>query len=172
MTPPDGAYFTGVGTLDKTHDVTLQFWVKRRSIVDPDGGAWLFSDMDLDDAIGTKTSGGLALVITNDAQQMLDVQTCTVSTPPPNGTLEFAEVATPYPSDGSWQFVRIVHTNGTVSVCLNGTRRTTLAVAAGHLQSAHLPLIGRNEFSLPTGAFFDGEIDDFRVLTSALPCEP
>ena len=163
------AYFRGVGTLDKTHDVTVQFWVKRRSIVNPDGGAWLFSDMDLDDEVGPKTSGGLAVVITNDAQQLLDVQTCTESTPM---TLQVADVATPYPSDGSWQFVRIVHTNGNVSVCLNGTRRTNLAVAAGHLQSAHLPRLGMNEFSQPSGAFFDGEIDDFRVLTGALPCDP
>jgi hypothetical protein len=72
-TPPDGEYFRGIGTLDKTHDVTVQFWARRRSVVDPDGGAWLFSDIDLDDAIGPKTSGGLAIVITNDAQQMLDV---------------------------------------------------------------------------------------------------
>lgn len=163
------AYFRGVGILDKTHDVTLQFWAKRRSIVNPDGGAWLFSDMDLDDAVGPKTSGGLAIVITNDPQQLLDVQTCTESTPT---TLNVAEVTTPYPSDASWQFVRIVHTGGTVSVCLNGTRRTTLAVEAGHLQSAHLPRIGMNEFSEPAGAFFDGEIDDFRVLTGALPCDP
>jgi hypothetical protein len=103
---------------------------------------------------------------------MLDVQTCTVSTPPPNATLEIADAATPYPSDGSWQFVRVVHTNGNVYVCLNGTRKTNLVVPAGHLQSAHLPLIGRNEFSLPAGAFVDGEIDDFRVITGALPCEP
>jgi hypothetical protein len=171
-TPPNGEYLRGVGTLDKTHDVTVQFWARRRSIVDPDGGAWLFSDLDLDDATGPKTSGGLAIVITNDAQQMLHVQTCTLSTPPPSATLEVADVATPYPSDGSWQFVRIVHTNGIVYVCLNGTRRTNLAVPAGNLQSAHLPLIGRNEFSLPAGAFVDGEIDDFRVLTSALPCDP
>jgi hypothetical protein len=50
--------------------------------------------------------------------------------------------------------------------------RTNLAVAAGHLQSAHVPRVGMNEFSLPSGAFFDGEIDDFRVITGALPCDP
>jgi hypothetical protein len=163
------AYFRGAGTLDKSHDVTVQFWAKRRSIVDPNGGAWLFSDFDLDDAIGPKTSGGLAIVITNDAQQMLDVQTCTVSTPM---TIEVADAATPYPSDGSWQFVRVVHTNGNVYVCLNGTRKTNFAVAQGHLQSAYSPHIGMNEFSQPRGAFVDGEIDDFRVITGALPCDP
>jgi hypothetical protein len=156
---PD-AYFQGTGTLDKAHDVTVQFWVKLRGFVDPYDG-WLFSDLDLD------ATGGLGVAIVNTTPPKLYVETCTSTTP----TITFANAVAPYPTDGSWQFVRVVHTNGNVYVCLNGARKTSFTVAPGRLQSTFSPYLGKNVVWTPAGAFFNGEIDDVRVLTGALPCD-
>jgi len=160
------AYFKGTGTLDKSGDTTVQFWVRFRSFVDTFDNAWLFSDLDLN------STGGLGVVIVQPVDATsppnLDVTTCTVATQ----TLDFSDAITAYPTDGSWQFVRIVHTNGNVYVCLNGTRKANMAVPSGHLQSAFSPYLGKNAVWTPSGAFFDGELDDVRVLTGALPCDP
>jgi len=159
------AYFKGTGILDKTHDVTVQFWVKLRGFVDP-YNAWLFSDLDLD--VGAALGGGdLGIAIVNGADPKLDVTTCTQATSP----LMFDDAVTAYPNDGSWQFVRVVHTNGNVYVCLNGARKTSFAAAPGLLKSTFSPHLGRNVVWTPSGAFFNGELDDVRVLTGALPCD-
>jgi len=159
------AYFTGTGTLDKSHDVTVQFWVKLRGFVDV-YNAWLFSDLDLD--VGAAGGGGgLGIAIVNTTPPKLDVTTCTKATAP----LMFEDAVTAYPADGSWQFVRVVHTNGNVYVCLNGVRKTSFAAPAGLLKSTFPPHLGRNVVWTPAGAFFDGELDDVRVLTGALPCD-
>jgi hypothetical protein len=162
-------YFKGAGTLDKSHDVTVQFWVKVRSFV-TGGDAWVFSDIDFDDppAGSPVTQGGLGIVIVNSSAPVLDVQTCTGVT---MTRLDIADASTPYPNDGSWQFVRVVHTNGNVNVCLNGVRKTNFAVVTGHLQSGYEPYLGMNVIWGPRGPFFDGEIDDVRVITDALPCD-
>jgi hypothetical protein len=39
------------------------------------------------------------------------------------------------------------------------------------MQSTYHPYLGRNVIWLPSGAFYDGAIDDVRVLSGALPCE-
>ena len=76
-----------------------------------------------------------------------------------------------YPPGGAWQFVRVVHTGGNVNVCLNGRRVTSFPVAPGKLASTFPPRLGKNVVWSPVGSFFDGELDDVRVLTGALPCE-
>lgn len=157
---PD-AYFTSTGTLDKSHDITVQFWVKLRGFVDP-YDAWMFSDLDLD------ATGGLGIAMLDRGGPKLDVATCSVAT---QTTIMFDEAQVAYPADGSWQFVRVVHTNGNVHVCLNGARMTSFAVAPGRLQSTFSPHLGRNVVWTPSGAFFNGELDDVRVLTGALPCD-
>jgi hypothetical protein len=68
--------------------------------------------------------------------------------------------------------VRITHTNGNVNICLNGVRKTNFPVVAGHLQSGYDPYLGMNVIWGPRGPYFDGELDDVRVLTGALPCDP
>jgi hypothetical protein len=160
--PPDH-YYRSTGSLDKTHDVTVQFWVKLRSFLSF-GDAWVFSDLDFD------FTGGLGIVIINDpTAPKIDVQTCTGVTPT---TLEIADAATPYPlPDSSWQFVRVVHSNGNVQVCLNGVRKTSFVVPVGKLQSTYPPHLGSNVRWGPQGAFVDGEMDDVRVISSALPCD-
>jgi Concanavalin A-like lectin/glucanases superfamily len=153
-------FYRGTSVLDKAHDITLQFWVKLRKFDDDIYDSWLVSDLDIDNPTGQ----GLAVVLRNLDPPTLEVQTCTSGTPNC-----FRDIA--YPADGSWQFVRVVQTNGNINFCLNGVRKANFAAEAGTLQSTFPPNFGNNHQWGPQGAFFDGELDDVRVLTGALPCE-
>jgi hypothetical protein len=121
----------------------------------------VFSDLDINSANGQ----GLAVAIRNLTPPALEVATCTSGMPDC-----YRDIA--YPADGSWQFVRVVQTGGNVNLCLNGVRKASLPAAAGMLQSTFPPHFGNNLQWSPQGAFFDGELDDVRVLTGALPCDP
>jgi Concanavalin A-like lectin/glucanases superfamily len=156
------AYFEGTAILDRTHDTTTQLWVKLRGFVDTFDNAWLFSDLDLNNA------GGLGITITNREPPLLDVTTTLTATPTDN---TFADALAPYPMDAGWHFVRVVHTNGSLDVCIDGVRKASVAAVAGSLRSTFVPYLGKNAVWNPQGAFVDGELDDVRVLTGALPCE-
>ena len=84
--------------------------------------------------------------------------------------LMFAGEDVAYPTDGAWHFVRAVHTGGNVAICLDGTRVASFPVPAGKLGSTFHPYIGKNVVWTPAGAFWDGQIDDVRVVSTALPC--
>ena len=155
------AYFESTTILDKTHDTTVQLWVKLRAFVDS-YDAWLFSDLDLN------TTGGLGIAIVNRSPVVLDVATTLTATPTSN---TFSDAIAPYPMDAGWHFVRAVHTNGSLNVCIDGVRKANVAVPAGFLRSTFAPYLGKNAVWTPQGAFVNGEIDDVRVLTGALPCE-
>lgn len=155
-----GRYYRSSGTLDRSRDTTVQLWVKLRGFVDSEN-AWPFSDLDLEQA------GGLGIAIVNDTEPVLDVTTCLTATPTDN---TFADAKASYPGDGAWHFLRVVHVGGNVHVCIDGKRRTSIAVAPGRLQSTYAPHLGSNVRWSPVGAFFDGQLDDVRVLTGALPC--
>lgn len=152
-------YFTTATPLDVSRDITVQFWVRLRALVDT-YTAWPFSSLDLNEG------GGLAIDIYQATGLTLEVTTCTSPDP-----VAFASATTAYPAGGAWQFVRVVHTGGNVNVCLNGKRMTSFALAPGLLRSTFPPDLGKNVVWSPTGAFFDGQLDDVRVLTGALPCE-
>jgi len=62
------AYFQGTGTLDKSGDTTVQFWVKFRKFVDTFDNAWLFSDLDL------VATGGLGVVIVQPVDRRVNVR--------------------------------------------------------------------------------------------------
>ena len=72
-----------------------------------------------------------------------------------------------YPADGAWHFVRAVHTQGTVKLCLDGRQVLSLAAVTGKLQSSLTPHFGEEPYLI---AFYDGLIDDVRVFSAALPC--
>jgi concanavalin A-like lectin/glucanase superfamily protein len=76
-----------------------------------------------------------------------------------------------YATDGAWRFVRMVSSNGVVSVCVNGSKVLSLPAPAGRLATSYEPHLGKNADWAPYGAYFDGGIDDVRVLASALPCQ-
>jgi hypothetical protein len=58
-----------------------------------------------------------------------------------------------------------------VKICLDGQRVASYVLPAGKMQSMYPPYLARNMNWLPQGGFFDGAIDDVRVITGALPCE-
>jgi hypothetical protein len=102
-------------------------------------------------------------LFTTDSPPQLDVLSTASAT-------QAAEAIGPYPTGGGWHFVRVVYTGGNLRACIDGPLAGSTPVQASYLKSSRPPLIGRNEFSLPAGAHFDGHIDDVRVLTGALPC--
>jgi len=164
---PDHYYKgTTLSPLDRLGDSTIQMWVKHDVLVDP-YGAWIFSDEDLN------SGGGLGAVIYDaggGGVRTLDVVTCTCTGPPCNSPT-FAIESVPYPSDGAWHFLRITHTGGKVNICLDGRKLGDFDVPAMRLVSTFSPRLGKNVIWNPSGAFFDGSIDDVRAFTTALACE-
>jgi hypothetical protein len=152
-------YYTGGDLLDKSGDVTVQMWVRLDMLDGVDAG-FAFSDYDLDNA------GGVALLFYDNSGTQMEVSTCISPNP-----LNFTGDHIAYAADGTWHFVRIVHTNGTVSTCVDGTRAMRFPLAAGMLASTFKPYLGKDVVWTPAGAFFGGAIDDVRVFKGALPCE-
>jgi hypothetical protein len=157
----EDGYYQAAKLLDKSHDLTVQLWVKHRAFIDP-LEAWLFSDLDLQE------TGGLGIGITNTAPPLLDVETCATASRTDN---TFTISTSPWPDDHAWHFIRVVHTGGKVNVCLDGKKQGSFDAAPGFLKSTYTPYLGANAVWSPQGAFLDGSIDDLRVLTGALPCE-
>jgi hypothetical protein len=154
-------YFEGSDVIQRMGDTTTQLWVRHDQFV-PSYNAVVFSDLDLD------YTGGAGIYILEDTPPKLYVETCTLAT---QTELGFASANAPYPDDHAWHFVRVVHANGMVRICLDGQRVASYVLPEGKMQSMYHPWLGRNMNWLPQGGFFDGAIDDVRVITGALPCE-
>jgi hypothetical protein len=154
-------YFQGSDNLVRMGDTTTQLWVRHDAFV-PSYFAVLFSDVDLD------YTGGVGIYLNEGTPPKLHVETCTLAT---MTQLGFASAEGAYPDDHQWHFVRVVHSNGQVKICLDGSRIASYALAAGKMQGMYPPWLGRNMNWLPQGGFFDGALDDVRVITGALPCE-
>lgn len=157
-------YYDSMPVLERAGDSTIQLWMQTR-VVDPTYGEFAFSDIDLD------ATGGLSIDVFFDAAAnapKLEVVTCTGAGNP----LMFANTIAAWPDDHAWRFVRVVHTGGNVNVCVDGKRVGSFPLPAGKLQSTYPPFLGKNVKWTPSGAFFDGSIDDVRVFKGALPCEP
>jgi len=154
-------YYDSATSLDRTGDITVQMWLKHDTLVDTVTSAWAFSDYDLDQG------GGLGIVIYDNAGTLtVEGSTCTNPNP-----LAFDGVAAPYMPDKQWHFVRAVHhKDGMLELCLDGVRQGGKTLA-GTLKSTYAPYLGRNVVWTPQGSFFNGAIDDVRVLTTALPCQ-
>jgi hypothetical protein len=158
-----GNFLRARAPLDQTKDLTVQMWAKQRTKVPLYDQAYLFSDTDYD------LGGGLdvALFVPDppDPPQVF-ARTCTDPDAP-----AFTVSLGSYPNDGmAWHFVRVVHTGGMMNVCVDGKKVASAAADANQLKSLSLPHLGKSGKWLPVGAFFDGLIDDVRVITSALPC--
>lgn len=154
-------YYTGGDVLDKNGDITIQMWV-RVDAIDPIYAGWAFSDMDLN------AGGGVGVAFYEQSDKFFEVSTCTN---PNTNPIEIAGEHVPFTPDGAWHFIRIVHTNGQVSTCLDGKRVMSFALPAGKLQSTFKPHFGKNVVWTPAGAFFDGGVDDIRVFSTALRCD-
>lgn len=153
-----GKYYKGVELLDKSGDVTIQFWMKLLTIDNTYPG-YPFSDHDLD-------SGGGVNIDVYDRGGTITLESLS---PVRNGPPYIGGDA-PLPNYGTWTFVRTVHTQGMVSVCLNGKRVISYDAPAGRLNSAFPPHLGKNVRWSPV-AVVNGSMDDVRVVSAALPCE-
>ena len=155
----ENKYLIGADVLDRKSDTTTQLWVQHLAVV-ADSGAWVFSDYDLD------FGGGVGIVVYDNQSGTLTLQAGTCTDPTP----DFAEISTSYPNDHAWHFVRVVHTNGKFNLCLDGTMVASMPLAAGALKTTYPPYMAQNVVWTPSGAFFDGSLDDVRVFSTALPC--
>jgi hypothetical protein len=158
---PMDRYYQGADVLVRDGDTTTQLWVRHDAFVSS-YNALAFSDLDLD------STGGVGIYILNQAPPRLYVETCTFAT---QTELMFAKADGPFPDDHAWHFVRVVHTSGMVQICLDGVRIASYPLPAGKMQSTYKPYVGKNVIWTPSGAFFDGAVDDVRVLAGALPCD-
>jgi len=152
-------YYVGTNLVVRTGDTTLQMWMRHDALV-PLYEAWAFSDLDLD------VGGGLGIVMYDSGGLKLEVNTCTSGNP-----ITFASERAAYPDDHAWHFVRVVQKGDTVTGCIDGKKQLTFPAAAGTLASMYRPRFGRNVIWTPSGAFWDGGLDDIRVYNGALPCE-
>ncbi|MGE3459265.1 MAG: LamG domain-containing protein [Kofleriaceae bacterium] len=152
---PD-TYYEFAQPIIKSNDFTIQFWLKFDGLV-PSYGAHLFSDIDLDNY------GGLGIDIYDLSGLQIEIYTR------PDGPAIYEEA--PYPSDNGWHFIRASYTNGIAALCLDGGRVAEIAATPELLSSSRRPNLGKNQVWTPQGAFLDGQIDDFRVFSVALPCE-
>jgi len=69
----------------------------------------------------------------------------------------------------AWHFVRVTATGTAGAVCVDGMKlggKTFLHPTA----STFAPYLGKNVVWTPSEPSFNGEIDDLRVLSEALPC--
>ena len=153
-------YYESAAVLTKAGDTTVQMWTKIDVMPPSTNGAWIWSDQDLD------LGGGLGIVIYDPTAPKLGLSSCT----DPNA-LTFVEATAPYPTETAWHFVRVVHTGGVVSVCIDGVKRAMMDVPATKLSSSYAPRMARNVVWTPAGAFRDGHLDDVRVFNTALPCD-
>ena len=153
-------YYSAASALDRPGDVTVDLWIKHQMLVDAFTGGWAFSDLDLD------AGGGIGMVIYDDSGTLkISTQTCT----DPNA-LTFDTVDAAYPNDHLWHFVRAVHKkDGALQVCIDGALQG-MKTTPGTLKSTWQPFIGKNVRWTPTDASFIGQVDDVRVLNTALQC--
>lgn len=160
-----GHYYKGTEIPDKSGDTTLQFWMRVQS-VDPIYAGYVYSDHDLDNSTG----GGIAALVYNmSGTAKLESLVCTRANGGPGG---YAGGDIDYPAPNQWKFFRFAYHDGEASVCVDGRRVFGYSVPTKRIATGYPPYIGKNVNGVsPSGAFFDGEVDDVRMFSTALPCE-
>ena len=141
--------------------LTVQMWVTLEA--QNDGVYTAYSDIN--ESIGT----GLRIQLRragNGASFQLEAASVAATAPglPP----VYAVRSAPYPDD-DWHFIRVVHGNGIVSLCIDGVRQARDQLLGGGTP-AGLPAIGGNHSANFPDPFL-GTVDDVRVFTAALPCD-
>jgi hypothetical protein len=154
----EGQYLhaTGGQAMDYSGDFTIQMWVRLPVFT----WSTLYADWE-DIALGGvqigSSSGGFF-----GAYGLYD-----------SGGGELGEVGVEWqwPDDNAWHFFRLVRdtSEGTFRACLDGELAAGVALdGALDLSPQQPPYIGRNVTYNPP--YFAGDIDDVRVLKTALPC--
>jgi hypothetical protein len=149
--------------LDWTQDVTVQFWALASMPPSLGRDSIMFSDMDPD--FGT----GIEIYLAQASTMTLEVQTCAA---PPIGSnpVVFAIARTMYQTLGDWHFIRAVRTSGQVRLCVDGAPAASVNAVPCTDPSMYGLQLGGHEST--HSASFGGQLDDVRVFTGALPCDP
>ena len=148
----------GTQPLSRGNDMTIQLWVQHDYPADP--RVWLFSDID------QVAGGGLGISITSDGS----TNRLEVSVPSAGDPAVYTNQSVAYPNAAEWHLVRVIHASNTVTICVDG-RRQASAILPGPTPSVRPPYLGKNVIWPPL-EYFRGAIDDVRVFSGALPCEP
>jgi hypothetical protein len=147
--------FEGTRFMDYSRDVTVQLWVDLGTFVNA-GRASVFSDLG-------PAGAGIELAISPGSPGTVAVATRTTA-----GTL--VQAAGAYPPPGAWHFLRVVRTAASLRVCVDGALAGNLDTAPVLSAAPHLPDLGKDLQASSNQASFDGDFDDVRVITGALPC--
>ncbi|HWU86498.1 MAG TPA: LamG domain-containing protein [Kofleriaceae bacterium] len=154
-----GLYYRSAEVLPTSSAKTIQLWFQLDMMLSTPN-AWLFSDIDQDNG------GGFGIQLDNTSGLKLEASIPTGGSPP-----TYTSQSVSYPGLNAWHFIRMVHANGMIAICLDGTRLTSVPLAG---PSTTVPkygsYLGRNRWD-PSNSFI-GALDDVRVFSSALPCEP
>jgi hypothetical protein len=81
----------------------------------------------------------------------------------------FVHAAANLPDVLRWHFIRIVHTQAEIALCIDGVRAAQVATTNAAFPTVNAPVLGSEPFA--SVARFDGALDDVRAITGALPCE-
>jgi hypothetical protein len=157
-----GFYLYGSQPLDQG-DTTIQFWVLS---YDPTNIAktWVFSNID-----AAVNAHGLGINFQNPSATLagLKLEASFVSATNP---VTYTGQSIDFANGGQWHFVRVVHAGNMVTFCVDGTqvKSSPLADTAA---SGTAPHFGKNGPTDVNPDFY-GALDDVRVFSDALPCNP
>jgi hypothetical protein len=151
-----GTYIESGFTLDYGSDVTVQLWVYTAL----SGGSvtWAFSNRD------ANLKGGIGITLVPGVSPTIHA----LAGDPQ--TSSFIDVSAPF-TTSSWQFVRVVRARNNLSLCLQGRRVANAAISPEDRMVMAGMFLGADTGSAAAPAF-TGLLDDFRVMTGALPCDP
>jgi len=157
-------YYLLPTTFDRSGDTTMQLWFKQDAVVDSEA-AWILSDDDLDDG---DAAGGASVGVGTTGKLFTE---STITYDMNGGTQGYGDAT--YANPTQWHFIRVVHKGDKMTTCLDGVKQYTLDmdIAAGTAASDTLFRLGSNKYGLPAGGYIDGQMDDVRLLKTALPCE-
>lgn len=148
-----GMYALGARPLPR-EDSTIQFWIR------PEGPqvfkAAVFSDID------ESTARGLAVQL--DGSTGLEAAVVTATSP-----VAYTRQRIAFAPEATWRFVRVVHTAGVVTFCVDGAHIASLPLPSPG-GAGSLPHLGRNGPWNPTNELL-ASLDDVRVFSTALPCD-
>jgi hypothetical protein len=147
-------YMVADAPVDRTGDMTTQFWLKQSEIGFTD--CVPFSDSDLD------KPGGLEVFLVTNGN--FGAGTCN-----DNVNYTFNDALTTFPQDMDWHFIRIVHTGGRGHLCVDGQHRAAYDIPASGMTTAQPVHLGRTPYN--TTEQLKGGYDDLRIYKGALPCE-
>ena len=147
--------FANMRPIDYSGDVTVQLWANLASFVGG-GRASVFSDLG-------SSGGGVELAILPGPPEMVTVTTRTATAT--------VQIQGNHPPIGAWHFLRVVRTAANLRVCVDGALAATMDTTPFRGPASHLPDLGKDLVLPMDQASFDGELDDVRALTGALPCE-